>query len=119
MTYLMLSAVFVGIAAVVAAFAWRRAPRGHVRAMLITAAVLVVLTAVFDTIMIATGLFAYSDAHLSGPRVGLAPIEDFAYPVAGVLLLAGLWNLIARRPDASARREAPMLADAPRRPDAD
>ena len=72
-------------------------------AILITAAGLVVLTAVFDTIMIATGLFAYSDAHLSGPRVGLAPIEDFAYPIAGVLLLAGLWNLVARRPTDTAR----------------
>ena len=82
MTYLVLSAVFVGIAAVVAALTWRLAPRGHLAAMLITAAVLVVLTAVFDTVMIATGLFAYSDAHLSGPRVGLAPIEDFAYPIA-------------------------------------
>ena len=77
---------------------------------------LVVLTAVFDTVMIATGLFAYSDAHLSGPRIGLAPIEDFAYPIAGVLLLAGLWNLIARRPDAAARRG---VADAAGAPDAD
>jgi small toxic polypeptide LdrA/B/C/D len=100
MTYLTLSAVFVVVAVVVAAVAWRRAPRGHVPAMLITAAVLVVLTALFDTVMIATGLFAYSDAHLSGPLIGLAPIEDFAYPIAGVLLLAGLWNVIARRPDA-------------------
>ena len=83
MTYLLLSAVFVGIAAVVAALTWRMAPRGHLAAMLITAAVLAVLTAVFDTVMIATGLFAYSDA--------------------GVLLLAGLWNLVARRPTDTAR----------------
>ena len=116
MNYLMLSAVFVGIAGVVAAVTWRLAPRGHSAAMLITAAVLIVLTAVFDTVMIATGLFAYSDAHLSGPRVGLAPIEDFAYPIAGVLLLAGLWNLIARGPDAAARRG---VADAAGAPDAD
>lgn len=113
MTYLMLSAVFVGIAAVVAALTWRLAPRGHLAAILITAAGLVALTAVFDTVMIATGLFAYSDAHLSGPRVGLAPIEDFAYPIAGVLLLAGLWNLIA------GRREAPTVAGPAGRPDED
>ena len=31
MTYLALSAVFVGLAAVVAALAWRRAPNGHAR----------------------------------------------------------------------------------------
>ena len=119
MTYLMLSAIFVGVAAVVAALTWRLAPRGHVAAMLITAAVLVVLTAVFDTVMIATGLFAYSDAHLSGPRIGLAPVEDFAYPIAGVLLLAGLWNLVARRPEATTGAHSPGVADATRRPDAD
>ena len=55
MTYLMLSAVFVVVAAVVAALTWRLAPRGHLAAILITAAGLVVLTAVFDTIMIAIG----------------------------------------------------------------
>lgn len=119
MTYLTLSAVFVGVAAVVAALAWRRAPRGHVAAMLVSAAVLVMLTAVFDTVMIATGLFAYSDVHLSGPRVGLAPVEDFAYPIAGVLLLAGLWNLIASGPDAARVPEAAGVPDAAGRPDAD
>ena len=112
MTDQLLSAVFVGIAAVVAALTWRMAPRGHLAAMLITAAVLAVLTAVFDTVMIATGLFAYSDAHLSGPRVGLAPIEDFAYPIAGVLLLAGLWNLVARRSTDAARMPETCRPDA-------
>lgn len=100
MTYALLSLVFLAVAGGVAAVGWRRAPRGHLRAVLVTAAALVVLTAVFDTIMIATGLFGYSEAHISGVRIGLAPIEDFAYPLAGVLLLSGLWNLlVAKEPD--------------------
>ena len=105
MTYLQLAAVFLGISVVVAGVAWRYAPRPvrrHVLALAITAGALVVLTAVFDTIMIATGLFAYAEGQIAGVRVGLAPIEDFAYPIAGALLLSGLWNLSARRrrPDA-------------------
>ncbi len=45
------------------------------------------LTAVFDTVMIATGLFHYAPTQLAGVHIGLAPLEDFAYPLAGVLLL--------------------------------
>ncbi|AWB94367.1 lycopene cyclase domain-containing protein [Agromyces badenianii] len=100
MTYLLLSAVFLAVAVVVAALGWRRAPRGHGRAVLISALVLVALTIAFDSIMIATGLFDYADAHIWGVRLGLAPIEDLAYPIAGILLLSGLWNLLGGRTDA-------------------
>lgn len=100
MTYLLLSAVFLLLAGLVAALGWRRAPRGHGRAVLLSALVLVVLTIAFDSIMIAAGLFGYADAHISGIRVGLAPVEDLAYPIAGVLLLSGLWNLMGERADA-------------------
>ncbi|PWC05731.1 lycopene cyclase domain-containing protein [Agromyces badenianii] len=100
MTYLLLSAVFLAVAVVVAALGWRRAPRGHGRAVLISALVLVALTIAFDSIMIATGLFDYADTHIWGVRVGLAPIEDLAYPIAGILLISGLWNLLGGRTDA-------------------
>ena len=100
MTYLLLSAAFLVVAAVIAAAGWHRGPRGHGRAVLLSALVLVALTIAFDSIMIATGLFDYADAHISGVRVGLAPLEDLAYPIAGVLLLSGLWNLMGARADA-------------------
>lgn len=108
MTYLLLCAGFVAVAVVVAAIAWRRAPRGHAWALALSAAALVVLTAVFDNAMIATGLFGYADAQISGVRLGLAPIEDFTYPIAGVLLLPAIWNLLetsarGRRPRGDAR----------------
>jgi len=60
------------------------------------AAVVLVLTAVFDNLMIAFGLFTYAPGMISGAKVGLAPLEDFAYPVAAVLLLPGLWILLDR-----------------------
>ena len=56
-------------------------------------AVLMVLTAVFDNVMIAAGLFDYGDQSLLGIRVGLAPIEDFSYPLAAVLFMPALWWL--------------------------
>jgi lycopene cyclase domain-containing protein len=112
MTYALLCAVFLVAALVVAAIAWRRAPRGHAWALALSAAALIVLTAVFDNVMIATGLFGYADAQISGVRLGLAPIEDFAYPLAGVLLLPAVWNLFGGRREASAQPAASESAEA-------
>lgn len=99
MTYLQLSAWFVG-AAIVAAIvlsilAGRH--RAHAGAVAVTLVVLVILTAVFDTVMIATGLFHYSPEHLLGVHIGLAPLEDFAYPIAGAILLPALWAALRTR----------------------
>ncbi|KQZ22702.1 lycopene cyclase domain-containing protein [Microbacterium sp. Root553] len=99
MTYLELSAWFVG-AAVIAAIvlsliAGRR--RARLGAIALTLLALVILTAVFDTLMIATGLFHYSPAHLLGVHIGLAPLEDFAYPIAGAILLPALWAVLRAR----------------------
>lgn len=99
MTYIELSAWFVGTAVVIAVVASLLA--GRRRASLagigITIAVLFVLTAVFDTLMIATGLFHYSPGHLLGIHIGLAPLEDFAYPIAGAVLLPALWAALRAR----------------------
>jgi len=97
-TYIELSAWFVGAAAVVAivlSIATRHRPR--LAAMIVTIVVLFLLTAVFDTIMIATGLFHYSPDHLLGLHIGLAPLEDFAYPLAGAILLPALWAALHGR----------------------
>jgi len=97
-TYLLLCAAFLLLALVVATLL-----RGHVGPSLvalgIAAAALVTLTAVFDNIMIAAGLFSYAGIHVSGVRIGTAPIEDFAYPLAAVILLPALWAGLRRRDD--------------------
>lgn len=101
MTYWALNAVFllaalaVGIAA--AALLKDRRRKVAVAAAGGAAVVVLVLTAVFDNLMIAAGLFSYSPSLISGVFVGLAPVEDFAYPVAAVLLLPSLWALLGGR----------------------
>lgn len=99
MTYLLLSAGFVLLALALAALLSRGRRVASLRARLIAATALVVLTAVFDNIMIAAGLFAYSPEHTSGISIGLAPIEDFAYPIAAVILLPALWSRLRRGHD--------------------
>ncbi|MEL4318646.1 lycopene cyclase domain-containing protein [Leifsonia sp. YIM 134122] len=95
MNYLALNLIVLAIVAVVAAFALRRRPR-LIAPIALTVVVLFVLTAVFDNIMIAVGLMVYSDTGRSGIDIGLAPIEDFAYPLAGALLLPSIWVLLSR-----------------------
>lgn len=46
---------------------------------------MLVLTAVFDTLIIAIGLVDYDPATLLGPRLGPVPIEDFSYAIAAAL----------------------------------
>ncbi|MET1043071.1 MAG: lycopene cyclase domain-containing protein [Microbacteriaceae bacterium] len=103
MTYLLLCAGFLAAAAAILVIAITLTKdRGAfisrwAGAVALAAVVLLVLTAVFDNLMIAAGLFAYEPEHISGILIGRAPIEDFAYPLAAVLLLPALWMLIGTR----------------------
>lgn len=101
MTYPQLALAFLAAAAVVGLalpLVQRRRPRTWPRwgAVVITVVVLVILTAIFDSIMIAAGLFHYDPDALAGLHVGLAPVEDFAYPVAAAILLPALWVTLVR-----------------------
>lgn len=99
MSFIQLNVVFLLLAAVVLALACFRSllTRTATRAMLGTLVILCLLTAVFDNLMIAAGLFDYAQAPLSGLRLGLAPLEDFAYPIGAALLLPGLWLLLTMK----------------------
>lgn len=98
MTYWALNAIFLAVvlvAFVVASIARRR--QLSLPALGITFAVLLVMTAVFDNVMIGIGLVAYNEALISGAFIGVAPLEDFAYAIAAVIGLPSLWVLLGRR----------------------
>lgn len=99
MSYAGLAVIFVGIAAVAALCAawWRRPGRQWWQTTVATTVVLLLLTAVFDNLIIAADLVRYSVAAGSGLRVGVAPIEDFAWPLAAGLGLPSLWLLLDRK----------------------
>ena len=103
MTYLLLSLVFLAVAAAALIVAVALAPdrarlvRRWWAPLLIAAVVVLALTAVFDNIMIGAGLMTYTEANISGARLGLVPLEDFTYPLAALLLLPALWLLTRRR----------------------
>ncbi|MDO5740760.1 MAG: lycopene cyclase domain-containing protein [Ornithinimicrobium sp.] len=96
MTYASLAAVFVVIAAVVAAVA---ALLRHLDGLWwlttgIGILVLLVLTVVFDSVMIQADLFRFDESSLLGIRLWHAPLEDLAWPVAAGLLLPSLRALL-------------------------
>lgn len=119
LNYTQLNLVFLGLAVAVAAVAWLRRPsyRRMLPASGLALVAVLLLTAVFDNIMIGVGLVDYDPALISGLFVGIAPVEDFAYPVAAALLLPAAWSLLgatsrahprarpAARPDSQTHEE--------------
>ncbi len=97
MTYWSLNLIFLGIVAliVVAGLVTRRSPRWT--AVGLTAAVVLIMTAIFDNVMISVGLVDYNPQLISGVFIGVAPIEDFAYAIAAMVGLPALWALVAPR----------------------
>ncbi|WP_404442261.1 lycopene cyclase domain-containing protein [Microbacterium marinum] len=102
MTYLLIVIPFV-VATVALTLATVRRPRfgDRMRRSAFAAAALVVLTAVFDNLMIAADLFTYPEHLISGIRIGLAPIEDFAYPVCAAFAVPAILTLLRPREDAA------------------
>lgn len=87
-TYILLNIIFLGL--VLTAF--RIKPRLPSRLWWLVAIALLLLTAVFDSILIFTNIIAYDDSKLLGIYIGKAPLEDFFYAVLAVIIIPVLWN---------------------------
>jgi lycopene cyclase domain-containing protein len=49
--------------------------------------VLMVMTAIFDNLIVATQIVSYDESKLSGIKILFAPVEDFAYTLVLVPLI--------------------------------
>jgi lycopene cyclase domain-containing protein len=96
-TYLLLAAGVAVPLSAVALVVLARAGRRVLVPALIGLVVLVALTAVFDNVIVGTGIVAYDGSRILGLRIGVAPIEDFSYCVVAALALPALWVLLGRR----------------------
>jgi len=108
-TYWALNAVFLAVILVLGLLAARRLPWAAVG---LAAAVVLVMTAVFDNIMISIGLVAYNEQLISGAFIGVAPLEDFAYSIAAIVGLPSLWVLLGRTKGGSRPRSTTGSPDA-------
>lgn len=97
MTYAGLAGIFLVLsAAVLVAAAVARRPRASWwAATALTATSLLVLTVVFDSLMILADLFRYGEGAAPAFLLWKAPVEDLAWPLAAVLALPALWALLS------------------------
>jgi lycopene cyclase domain-containing protein len=56
-----------------------------------------VLTTVFDNVIILTGVVDYDHSLTSGIRIGVAPIEDYAYSLFAAVALPAVWLIVPAR----------------------
>lgn len=67
------------------------------KSLLLLALAMFLMTAVFDNLIIGSGIVAYDETKILGLKIFLAPIEDFAYTLAAVLMIPAIWNSLRSR----------------------
>ncbi len=92
-TYLLMNVIFL-VCIVVLFFNYIKKPT---KQWLITLGILLLLTAVFDSIIIWAGIVGYDPHKILGLYVGLAPIEDFFYAILAAVIVPAFWNLFDKR----------------------
>ena len=90
LTYLLLNVIFFGVVLVVLLSLIR--PK-HSRHILITIGILLVCTALFDSLIVSLGIVAYDHTKLLGISIGSAPVEDFFYAILAGFMIPLLWKL--------------------------
>lgn len=87
-TYAVLNLVFLA-AALFFARVWLERSWRH---FVIIVFHLLAMTAIFDSLIVYAGIVGYDSSKILGLNIGFAPIEDFAYTVAAVLIVPALWH---------------------------
>lgn len=95
MTYLLLTATVLAIALIYLVLMRKYVV---VKPLVSTSVVMLTITAIFDNVIIQTGIVAYDEGKISGVKIGAAPIEDFAYTLVALILVPSLFNFFRARP---------------------
>lgn len=94
MKYILLNTIFLLV--IVSVVFWLFRLKIH-KALIYTLAIVLVQTVVFDSLIIQTGIVDYNVNNILGIYLWSAPVEDFAYAIAAVVLVSGLWNYYETR----------------------
>lgn len=90
MRYVVLNSCFL-LAVITVVLFHKPSPKMRKR-LLLTVLGLVLLTALFDPLIIRAGIVAYHKPYTLGISFWGAPLEDFFYAVASGLLLPVIWS---------------------------
>jgi len=67
------------------------------RALWITLGGLIVLTAIFDNVIVGLNIVDYRLDKILGLYIGVAPIEDFFYAVLAVMIIPAIWHRLGAK----------------------
>ena len=84
-TYLILNCIFLLVAFLVFRYKTNTA---NIYALI----ALLIMTAIFDQIIIGLRIVSYDTDKILGLYIGLAPIEDFFYCLGAVIIVGRLWK---------------------------
>ena len=93
MNYLILNLIFLALSF----SALFLVPKNRWPAYLVGLLPMLIITAVFDNLIVIAGIVDYDPSKISGLMIGAVPIEDFAYTIAAVLIVPSVWSAMARR----------------------
>jgi len=94
MNYLALNVVFMLIAFIILNVVVRKSPWKLIGWTLLS---MVLVTLIFDNVIVALGIVDYDSNKISGLVLGLVPIEDFAYTIVSVRAVSSIWHLMTRK----------------------
>lgn len=89
LSYLILNVVFMGLLGLVVYLL--KPVKFNYQRLLTLVAILLIMTAIFDSIIIALGLVTYDIDKILGLYIGRAPIEDFAYAIVAAVIVPIIW----------------------------
>lgn len=93
-TYLILNCVFL----LALAIWWGiKRPPVQPKLLLLTVGILLVFTAVFDSLIVSSGIVDYDYTKTLGILIGAAPIEDFFYALLAGILIPLTWNILSKK----------------------
>lgn len=97
MNYLLMNGTVLGVVAIVMYAFLKRLPKrvqGQAigKPFWLTMLGMLLLTAMFDSFIVAAGIVGYDTTRILGIYIGRAPIEDFAYTAVSVMLVVIIWE---------------------------
>jgi len=94
----MVTYLFLNILFIIALIVFLRIPIGMPKKKrLVVVALLLVLTIVFDSMIVGFGIVDYDPSKILGVYLGKAPIEDLFYSILAAILIPFLWKLFERK----------------------
>lgn len=88
-TYVIVNLIILG-SALLALWVWGALRFNKTMAIVIV--MLLIMTAIFDSLIITFDLCAYNPDHILGIYIIKAPVEDFFYSIAAGVVIPNIWH---------------------------